>query len=350
MIVLDNIEQCLKELDSFAYRGNSAIGCGILQRDFDLICYQNVYHYTDIPGFISIMTKQELWASHIAFMNDRSEFLHGKELFHKKINEKINLLHGAEQTVLQNALQTLDDNISSGAFQTTGKDVFSISFTYNRDSLDMWRGYGKDSGIAIGFDWSQCHSLPGMSLIREECYKELLKEYDNNPEQVCPANKHLFFPMTVLYEDEKKRELVDRAIEIALTCFRNQASTSEDIAVLSASDLLSDMIFKMNPLLKHYGFRGEDECRFVDNYMNSFTEKYHIYYRNRGGIILPYVKYKMMDLDCRPLKQIPICEIVVGPGLKQQKVADSVKYFLERNNMEYLVDKVHTSSIPFVNV
>lgn len=347
---MDNIDQYLKILDSFAYLGDSISGFGILQREFGLMRLKNVYHYTDIPGFISIMTKQEFWASHIAFMNDRSEFLHGKELFRKKLNEKINLLHEAEQTVLQNALQTIDDTKSSGVLPTTGKDVFSISFTYNRDSLEMWRGYGKDSGIAIGFDWSQCHSLPGMSLIREECYKELLKKYDNDPEQVRPANNHLFFPIAVLYEDDKKSELADKAIEIALTCFRKQASISEDTAVLSASDLLSDIIFKTNPLLKHYGFRGEDECRFVDNYMTNSTKKYHIYYRNRGGIILPYVKYKMMDLDCRPLKQIPICEIVVGPGLKQQKVADSVKYFLERNNMEYLVDKVHTSSIPFVNV
>lgn len=347
---MDNIDQYLKVLDSFAYLGDSLSGFGILQREFDLMRLQNVYHYTDIPGFISIMTKQEFWASHIAFMNDRSEFLHGKELFRKALNEKISLLHGAEQTVLQNTLQTLDDEISSGALPIAGKDVFSISFTYNRDSLDMWRGYGKDSGIAIGFNWSQCHSLPGMSLIRDDRYKKLLEKYDNHPEQVRPANNLFFSPLSVLYDNDKKSELTDKAIEIALTCFRNQASNSEDTAVLSASDLLSDIIFKINPLLKHYGFRGEEECRFIDNYMTSSTKKYPIYYRNRGGIILPYVKYKMMDLDCRPLKQIPICEIVIGPGLKQQKVADSVKYFLERNNMEYLVDKVHTSSIPFVNV
>lgn len=52
----------------------------------------------------------------------------------------------------------------------------------------------------------------------------------------------------------------------------------------------------------------------------------------------------------RPLKEIPICEIVVGPGLKQAKVVESVKYFSERNQMENSADKVCTSDIPYMDV
>ena len=88
----------------------------------------------------------------------------------------------------------------------------------------------------------------------------------------------------------------------------------------------------------------------MDNYTTFEKGQDQVLFRNRGGIILPYVKYKMMDLDCRPLKQIPIKEIVVGPGLKQQRAVDSVKYFLEKNNMNYLVDKVCASTIPYVDV
>ena len=50
--------------------------------------------------------------------------------------------------------------------------------------------------------------------------------------------------------------------------------------------------------------------------------------------MLLYVKYKLMDLNCRPLMEIPICEIIVGPGLKQNKVVDSVKYFLEKTKWD----------------
>ena len=90
------------------------------------------------------------------------------------------------------------------------------------------------------------------------------------------------------------------------------------------------------------------ECRFVDNHVKHTEEAYRIYYRNRGGIVLLSVKYKLRDLNCRPLMEIPICEIIVGPGLKQNKVVDSVKYFLEKNKMGYLADKIKASDIPYI--
>ena len=352
MIDTNKLNEFANEFDElFASLGNSINGMSLIQREFNLFSMMNVYHYTDIGGFIGIMKNKELWASHIAFMNDRSEYIHGKELFRKKLTKKLGDVKDGEQTVLQNVLSSLDNEASSDSiFPTTGKDVFSVSFTYSRDSLEMWRGYGKETGIAIGFDWSKCHSVPGMCLIRKEVYQKLLEKYDAKPEQVRPGGSLLFFPVPVMYEDDKKDALVDRAIELGLNCFKKQADISESTAILSASEFLSDLIFKLNPLLKHYGFKGEEECRFVDNFMANHKEEYHIHYRNRGGIILPYVVYKMMDLTCKPLEELPICEIVVGPGLKQEKVVDSIKYFLEKNGMGYLVDKVQASSIPYVEV
>lgn len=336
----------------YANQGNSFCGLDMIINEFHLFRKTNVYHYTDIAGFISIMLQQELWASHIAFMNDRLEYLHGKELFRKKLLEKLNCVQEAEQSVLQNVLRSLDKEVSDSIIPTSGKDVFSISFTYNSDSLEMWRGYGKETGIAIGFDWSKCHSLPGISLIRKENYEKLLNRYNNKTEEVCPERNLYFNPIAILYEDDKKIELVERVIKMGLDCFCNLNTGSEHTytAILIATQFLSDLIFKITPYLKHRGFKGEKECRFVDNFTAYGQEENRIYYRNRSGIILPYVKYKIMDLNCRPLNQIPISEIVVGPGLKQQRTEDSVKYFLEKNNMNYLVDKVRASTIPYEQV
>ena len=328
--------------------GDSVSGISILAKKFHLLRRKNVYHYTDIAGFISIMQNRELWASHIAFMNDKTEYLHGKEIFKKRIEQKLSTVSDPEKQVLQNVLESLNAEISSGFFPTSSKDVFSISFSYNRDSLEMWRGYGKESGVAIGFDFSKCHSLPGMSLIREEMYEKLLKKFDNIPEHINPDYNSFFSPMSVLYSDSKKRALADQAIELTLNLFKNQASISEDTAILTASEFLSDVIFAMSPQFKHQGFSGESECRFVDNYVKKTDDAFRVHYRNRGGIILPYVKYKLMDLDCRPLQRIPICEIVVGPGLKQSKTVESIKYFLEKNDMGYLTENVHASDIPYV--
>lgn len=330
--------------------GDPGSGLLYLRNQFGMFRLSNVYHYTDISGFISIMQNRELWASHIAFMNDTSEYLHGKDLFQKQIEKTIPEVSDVKKQVLKAALKSLNQEKSSWVFPTSSKDVFSISFSYNRDSLEMWRGYGKDSGIAIGFDFAKCHSLPGMCLIREEMYEKLLKKYNNIPENVCPDYELLFFPISVLYEDNQKQEAVKQAIEIGIKCFESREKTAREIAELSASELLSDLMFNLIPLLKHRGFSGEAECRFVDNSIKRGDDAYRIHYRNRGGIILPYIKYKLMDLNCRPLKEMPICEIVVGPGLKQAKVVESVKYFLERNQMENLVDKVRASDIPYIDV
>lgn len=349
---MDEKNQFVQVSETLANLGDSLSALNIIGKELGVSRIADVYHYTDVTGFISIMTKQELWASHIAFMNDRSEYLHGKELFRKKLIEKMDSVQEVEQKILQNALDSLDKEMSDSIMPTSGKDVFSVSFTYNRDSLEMWRGYGKESGIAIGFDWVKCNSLPGMCLIREEQYEALLEKYDNKPEEVCAEKNRHFFPQAVFYKDEKKNELAEKVINKALDYFRNINNDSEkpELAINTVSQFLSDLIFKINPFFKHIGFEGEKECRFVDNYTTFEKGQDQVLFRKRGGIILPYVKYKMMDLDCRPLKQIPIKEIVVGPGLKQQRAVDSVKYFLEKNNMNYLVDKVCASTIPYVDV
>lgn len=146
-------------------------------------------------------------------MNDKSEYLHGKDLFQKQIEKSISEVSDGKKQVLKAALESFNQEKSSWVFPTSSKDVFSISFSYNRDSLEMWRGYGKDSGIGIGFDFSKCHSLPGMCLIREEMYEKLLEKHNHIPENVCPDYELQFFPISVLYEDDQKQEVVKQAIE-----------------------------------------------------------------------------------------------------------------------------------------
>jgi len=50
-----------------------------------------LYHYTNKEAFLGIVQNKKLWASHIAFQNDRSEHKYAFELFRKefrKIKEK----------------------------------------------------------------------------------------------------------------------------------------------------------------------------------------------------------------------------------------------------------------------
>ena len=118
------------------FLGNPISGLSAIEFGFDLEKQKNVYHYTDIAGFKSIMENRELWASHIAFMNDESEFSHGKNLFKEHLRAKIKSVSGVEQFILKDTLYRLDNEVSGWIMPHSSKDVFSLSFSYK---VNWWK-------------------------------------------------------------------------------------------------------------------------------------------------------------------------------------------------------------------
>lgn len=49
---------------------------------------QRLYHYTDLSGFISIVTGGKIWASNAYFMNDKAELFHGASILDGVISER----------------------------------------------------------------------------------------------------------------------------------------------------------------------------------------------------------------------------------------------------------------------
>lgn len=89
-----------------------------------------------------------------------------------------------EKQLFLKVSRSLNNSVSEGLFPISSKDVFSLSFSKAEDSLEMWRGYGKKSGIAISFERDKfLHDLPGMALIKNEQYEELLKNMMETPKR-----------------------------------------------------------------------------------------------------------------------------------------------------------------------
>lgn len=155
----------------------------------------------------------------------------------------------------------------------------------------MWRGDGKNSGIAIGFSHSKCASLPGMCLIRREMYERLFTECEGDARRVRPKYEQSFIPWIVMYDDKRKLELVEATIELGLDCFRNQSKSSRKRGYILGIPFLLDMIFYLILFFKHRGFSGEEECRIVEHFVK--TKDNHecsIQFHERGGIVLPFIK------------------------------------------------------------
>lgn len=60
--------------------------------------------------------------------------------------------------------------------------------------------------------------------------------------------------------------------------------------------------------------KEENEIRYI--WRND--EKRKIYFRERNGIIFPYLRCMLRDLNCQQLNELPIDDIVIGPQINQK--------------------------------
>ena len=100
-------------------------------------------------------------------------------------------------------MDKLNSEKSSGFFTRSSKDVFSLSLSTKRDSLDLWRGYGRNSGIAIGFDRQTSTDLV---LIRKEDYESVKERHKSDSRKKTLPNSKLFVANNVIYEDDANLE------------------------------------------------------------------------------------------------------------------------------------------------
>ncbi len=103
-----------------------------------------VYHYTDIKGFIGILSSGSIRLTDYSYLNDRREIEHGVDIFRSVAEE---MLRKSENDVINELLKSWIRNS-----QDINNNVYIASFSADGDSLSQWRAYGT---IAIGFQASK---------------------------------------------------------------------------------------------------------------------------------------------------------------------------------------------------
>lgn len=217
------------------------------------------------------------------------------------------------------------------------KDIFSLSFCNNGDVLTQWQFYGNE-GIAIGVE-NAVSSFDAITFMNEDQYDEEIEEV--TPDEMLPHDEIRLFPKRIIYKDDEKIEIFESIIKIGINFIKKYPD-----AVDMCIEGISDVLFYYFALMKDAHFEHERELRFL-HYFNKDNRRIH--FRKRNGILLPYIKMKILNVNCRPHKVFPIGDIVIAPSSQKEYVADSVKYFLEKSGYEYLVDKVRISEIPYRN-
>ena len=101
----------------------------ILKSILDIKIPQILYHYTDANAFAGIITKKEIWASHIRFMNDYTEFKFAIDKFKDLIEEFIKGKKIEDKTSSKEIIEKFETLI--------GKiDVFIFSLSEKEDELN----------------------------------------------------------------------------------------------------------------------------------------------------------------------------------------------------------------------
>lgn len=308
---------------------------------------ETVYHYTDLNGLIGIFENDTFWASNIRFLNDREEYTDGEIKCNKIIDKLLPQQAGIKQLYLERLKKSLLEKQSKG-IDRISKDVYALSFSCRKDALSLWRGYGNSCGIAIEFDLHLSnYELPGLAFVREEQYEEDVKKF-TSPNEAVPRHERRFFVQKVIYDDSAKIDVINEIINMGLN-FLNTKHFDDDQDITAAVEAISSAVFYYLPQMKDGSFIDEQEYRFIFDFVNNTKDGVpdKICFRQRNGVILPYRRLKVLDLNCRPIRKWPINSIIVGPGPRQHDTAESIQYFLSHRGHEDLASKVILSKVPY---
>lgn len=278
------------------------------------------YHYASVDAVRSMLQHKDqtytMWASHLSFLNDAEEFENGKKLIFAALEEYIrnnmcginkndNIIFKQVVDKFSDAEGKADKDISVDGEILFNRNIYILCFCMEGNSLNQWKYYGKESGIALEFNLRRC-VFSGINC----------DNYDTTVN---------IKPYKVIYDDNEKEKILKNVIDKAYQSFVTGGDDRE-------RDLLRALakVYGLCPLFKHKDFSDEKECRLI------FRPLYHeqgsedvrtlTKYRNRGGILLPYMEIKMQT-DEKCIEPV-IKNIIIGPGENQELLYKSMRHFV----------------------
>ena len=278
---------------------------------------EKLYHYASIDAAKSILThddqKYVMWASHLSFLNDWEEFENGENLIREELKrflkKNLNSAYYEQNSEFKKYVEEFikktrraDQDIVIKENVIFDRNIFIICFCMEKNSLNQWKYYGKDSGVALEFDLSNCQ-YGGMII--------------DNKDKVIRSN-----PYRVIYDDAEKKQILRRLIQKMYTSFLDK--DNEDRERNLGIELGN--IYGLCPLFKHADFKDEKECRLMFRPLyNSNQEDIRklVKYRKRDKILLPYMEIGLGKTDNTPL----ITNIYIGPGENQDIIYRSMRHF-----------------------
>ncbi|MFL0167523.1 DUF2971 domain-containing protein [Candidatus Clostridium helianthi] len=293
---------------------------------------EHLYHYTRMESFFEILRNKKLWISQADFLNDSSEidYIQNVMLFvADELNnnkERYRSEMDYEGRALEMFIKCL--TITSKAIldkkRITDMEVFILSLTENKDSLNLFTNYSNSDGIAIGFQ------------------NNLEEMFDKN---FLDKNKIMLFHGKVIYDSEQQKEILKRHIlEVYNELMKNlnklnvrvvdekmQLEMLNEITLILGLYFINYSIFFKSPY-----FKAEEEYRVAFGIDRSKLGKM-IKFRMRQGLIVPYIELKYNEKF--------INSLVIGPTNKSDLTEKGLNlYYANQCNGRKI--KIEKSQIP----
>lgn len=275
--------------------------------DFD----PRLYHYTSGAGLQGILNNRELWATHIYYLNDHSEYV-------GTFDKVKHLLQG--RVVIRNLLPSVPHLhkavMNLHPYERGRMPCFIvICFSEEWDDLSQWRGYTKPGdGYALGFDRARLETLAeaaGYRLVKVE------------------------------YGEERAAAAEFRLIPLLQDLFTRYADAGPDTPERAeeAVESLRLRIQQFAPFMKDWAFHGENEWRLISPIYDASTTNFE--FRQGASFLVPYVKF---DLGYPGGADELFTEIVVGPGPNIDLAKEAALILARQNGLN--IDS-HKAQVPY---
>jgi hypothetical protein len=302
----------------------------LLKKEFDEVCRveqqklvrpapEVLYHYTNVRGFMGILSSGELQVSNILYMNDASELKYGRDLVEKLF---VKLRSDVEE--LPGLLSSLDLWLSS--------HVFAFSMSEDGNDLSQWKAYaGGLGGLAIGFG-----------------------EFSNTDVEVNSSTplKMTELLVNIVYEPCRQQSAVMALLTKALSIYRDLGKNivqgdmrSKGGLNTSISNMLIEPIIDLILKFKHEGFRNEAEWRLLCIVHSEDANR--VQYREGRMGLVPYVSVKLTPKSGVYIvpPRMPIRVVVQGPTSEPNIAEKALRGYLDRRNYKEHTE-IRASTVP----
>jgi hypothetical protein len=266
----------------------------------------DLYYYTTAETMRFILTKGDIYATHISYLNDSEEYING-------LRELRGLLTSGGKE--NNKYKEVSDNyLNEETYEDAVKNVpelYSISFSKESDLLSQWYMYSKESGIRLKL------SMPDDNMLSFQVKKA---SSENEKQKITGSLQDVHY-FTRLGMETNEYKIECEKIFNTIDSYVKEQNIENDIE----GNIIR--IWKdISPYIKNYEFRQEKEVRLIFQADVNKNTGNLIEYRNFKGVLIPY-------LDVYKQGGWPVVEIMVGPGRNQDRVFRSICHFIEHSKL-----------------